>query len=157
MKMKKNIYLLLCTLILSIGLLGCNAGNTSDKTSSSDAKKKDLTEITLVLDWTPNTNHTGFYVAKELGYYEEAGIDINIVQPPEDGATHMVASGQAQFGIDFQDYLAPVFTSEDKMPIVAVAALIQHNTSGIVSLKEDNIDTPAGLENKNYATWGLPV
>ena len=157
MKIKKNIYLLLCTLILSIGLLGCNANNNADKTSSSDDKKKDLTEITLVLDWTPNTNHTGFYVAKELGYYEEAGIDINIVQPPEDGATPMVASGQAQFGIDFQDYLAPVFTSEDKMPIVAVAALIQHNTSGIVSLKEDNIDTPAGLENKNYATWGLPV
>lgn len=157
MKIKKSIYLLLCTLILSIGLLGCNADNKTDKTSSSDAKKKDLTEITLVLDWTPNTNHTGFYVARELGYYEEAGIDINIVQPPEDGATPMVASGQAQFGIDFQDYLAPVFTSEDEMPIIAVAALIQHNTSGIVSLKEDNIDTPAGLENRNYATWGLPV
>lgn len=157
MKMKKTIYLLLSTLILSLGLLGCNTGNPSDRASSSDAGEKDLIEITLVLDWTPNTNHTGFYVAKELGYYEEAGIDISIVQPPEDGATPMVASGKAQFGIDFQDYLAPVFTSEDEMPIVAVAALIQHNTSGIVSLKEDNIDTPAGLENKNYATWSLPV
>ncbi len=157
MKIKKNIYLLICTFILSVGLLGCNTGVTSNTDSQSDAGKKDLTEITLVLDWTPNTNHTGFYVAKELGYYEEVGIDINIVQPPEDGATPMVASGQAQFGIDFQDYLAPVFASEDKMPVVAVATLIQHNTSGIVSLKEDNIDTPAGLENKNYATWGLPV
>lgn len=113
--------------------------------------------ITLVLDWTPNTNHTGFYVALEKGYFAEEGLNVSIVQPPEDGATTMVASGQAQFGIDFQDYLAPVFTSEENIPVEAVAALIQHNTSGIISLKEDGIDTPKGLEGKNYATWDLPV
>ena len=82
---------------------------------------------------------------------------VNIIQPPEDGATNMVASGQAQFGIDFQDYLSPVFTSDEKVPVVAVAAVLQHNTSGIISLKEDGIDSPKGLEGKNYATWDLPV
>ena len=74
-------------------------------------KAKEMTDITLVLDWTPNTNHTGFYVALSEGYYKDAGLNVSIVQPPEDGATSMVASGQAQFGIDFQDYLAPVFTA----------------------------------------------
>ena len=69
----------------------------------------------------------------------------------------MVASGNAEFCIDFQDYLAPVFASKDTYPVTAVAALIQHNTSGIISLKEDGIDTPKGLEGKNYATWELPV
>ena len=116
-----------------------------------------VVDITLVLDWTPNTNHTGFYVALEKGYYSQAGLNVTIVQPPEDGATAMVASGQAQFGIDFQDYLAPVFTSGEEIPVEAVAALIQHNTSGIISLKEDGIDSPKGLEGKNYATWDLPV
>ena len=93
-----------------------------------------IQDITLVLDWTPNTNHTGFYVALEKGYFEDEGLNVKIVQPPEDGATTMVASGQAQFGIDFQDYLAPVFTSEEKIPVEAVATLIQHKTSGIISL-----------------------
>lgn len=116
-----------------------------------------LKEITLVLDWTPNTNHTGFYVAQAQGYYEEAGLKVNIIQPPEDGAVMMVASGNAEFCVDFQDYLAPVFASQDKYPVTAVAAMIQHNTSGIISLKEDGIDTPKGLEGKNYATWELPV
>ena len=116
-----------------------------------------IENITLVLDWTPNTNHTGFYVALEKGYFTDEGLNVTIVQPPEDGATAMVASGKAQFGIDFQDCLYPVFTSEDEIPVVAVAALIQHNTSGIVSLKEDGIDSPKGLEGKNYATWDLPV
>ena len=104
-----------------------------------------LKEITLVLDWTPNTNHTGFYVAQAQGYFAEAGLKVNIIQPPEDGAVMMVASGNAEFCIDFQDYLAPVFASKDTFPVTAVAALIQHNTSGIISLKEDGIDTPKGL------------
>ena len=116
-----------------------------------------ITEITLVLDWTPNTNHTGFYVALEKGYFEDEGLKVNIVQPPEDGATMMVASGQAQFGIDFQDCLSPVFTSEEEIPVVVVASLIQHNTSGIISLKEDGINSPKDLEGKNYATWDLPI
>lgn len=137
--------------ILAFAMCACgNAGNGN----RSNAELKD---ITFVLDWTPNTNHTGLYVAQNLGYFEEAGLNVTIVQPPEDGATAMVASGQAQFGIDFQDYLAPVFTSEDEMPVEAVAAIIQHNTSGIISLKEDGITSPAGMEGKNYATWGLEI
>lgn len=149
MKMWKRIAGILLTGILAF--TGCACGNSNRQVTG---EQKD---ITFVLDWTPNTNHTGLYVAQNLGYFEEAGLNVTIVQPPEDGATAMVASGQAQFGIDFQDYLAPVFTSEDKMPVEAVAAILQHNTSGIISLKEDGITSPAGLEGKNYATWNLPV
>ncbi len=123
-------------------------------TEEPAAERKDLT---FVLDWTPNTNHTGIYVALAKGYYEDAGLNVSIIQPPEDGATMMVASGKAELGIDFQDYLTPVFASEDKIPVTAVAALIQHNTSGIISLKEDGIETPKDLEGKNYATWELPT
>ena len=137
--------------VMCLSLFGC--GKEDKKESKSD----ELKEITLVLDWTPNTNHTGFYVALNEGYYKEEGLKVNIVQPPEDGATTMVASGKAQFGVDFQDYLAPVFTSEEKIPVTAVAAMIQHNTSCIISLKEDNINSPKDLEGKNYATWDLPV
>ena len=43
-------------------------------------------KITFCLDWTPNTNHTGLYVALAKGYYEDAGLDVEIVQPPENGA-----------------------------------------------------------------------
>ena len=103
---------------MTLSLFGC--GKEDKKESKSD----ELKEITLVLDWTPNTNHTGFYVALNEGYYKEEGLKVNIVQPPEDGATTMVASGKAQFGVDFQDYLAPVFTSEEKIPVTAVAAMI---------------------------------
>lgn len=132
---------------------GESAAGASEKTSSTDGQQ--LQTITFVLDWTPNTNHTGIYVADKLGYFKEAGIQIDIQQPPEDGATALVATGKAQFGVDFQDYLAPAYVSD--LPVTAVAALIQHNTSGIISLKEKGIQSPKDLEGKTYATWDLPV
>lgn len=155
--LKKKVAILMAGVMLLGAMAGCGKQAETESTSESTEKSKELTEITFVLDWTPNTNHTGLYVAQAKGYFEDAGLKVNIIQPPEDGATNMVASGQAQFGIDFQDYLPPVFTSDEKVPVVAVAAILQHNTSGIISLKEDGIDSPKGLEGKNYATWDLPI
>jgi ABC-type nitrate/sulfonate/bicarbonate transport system substrate-binding protein len=63
-----------------------------------DLTPAENTAITFVLDWTPNTNHTGIYTAIEKGYFDEAGLDVTVVQPPDDGAEVLVASGQAQFG-----------------------------------------------------------
>lgn len=144
--------------ICMIGWLLLSAcGNEDGGQQEAEDQETPLETVTLVLDWTPNTNHTGFYVAQENGYYEELGIDLEIIQPPEDGATLMVASGQAEFGIDFQDSLAPAFTGDDPLPVTSIAAIIQHNTSGILSLAENGITSPALLEGHNYATWGLPV
>lgn len=116
-----------------------------------------LYEIVLCLDWTPNTNHTGFFAADALGYYEEEGIKLTIVQPPEDGAELMTASGQAHFGISFQDTLAASFALEEPLEITSVAAVLQHNTSGIITRKGEGADTPKGLEGKRYSTWNSPI
>lgn len=124
---------------------------------SAQSDDNGLEKITFVLDWTPNTNHTGLYVAMEKGYFEEEGLEIEVVQPPEDGAEVLVASGKAQFGVSFQDTMASGLASDNPLPITAVAAVIQHNTSGIISRKGDGIDTPKGLEGKDYATWNSPI
>ncbi|MBR5437426.1 MAG: ABC transporter substrate-binding protein [Clostridia bacterium] len=142
----KKISALLLVLVLLFTFTACK-GNTDEG----------LYEIVLCLDWTPNTNHTGFYVADALGFYEQAGLKIKIVQPPEDGAELMTASGQAQFGISFQDVLAAGFALDEPLNITAVAALLQHNTSGIISRKGEGMDTPKGLENKRYSTWNSPI
>lgn len=145
--MRKRIYTIMLAVIMLLSTLtGC--GNTGlDKDATG------LTKITFVLDWTPNTNHTGLYVAQELGYFKEAGLEVEIVQPPEDGAEVLVASGKAQFGVSFQDSLAPAFAGDNPLPITAVASVIQHNTSGIISRKGEGMSTPKGIEGHNYATW----
>ena len=147
--MKKMMSLLLAVMLVIGMLTGC--GTTENTTESAD--KKDLEKITFVLDWTPNTNHTGLYVAQEKGFFEEAGLDVEIVQPPEDGAVVLVASGKAQFGVSFQDSLAPAFVEGEALPVTAVASVIQHNTSGIISRAGEGMDTPKGMEGHSYATW----
>lgn len=126
-------------------------------TGCSKSKAKNTEKITFVLDWTPNTNHTGLYVAQEKGYFEKEGLSVEIIQPSEDSAEMMIAAGRAQFGVSFQDSIAPAFAQEEPLPVTAVAALLQHNTSGIVSLKEKGIDSPAKMEGFKYATWDSPV
>ena len=145
-------WMITMTAILALSLAGCGS-----KTNPPPTEDTDLTKITFVLDWTPNTNHTGLYVAAQKGYFKDVGLEVEIVQPPEDGAEALVASGKAQFGISFQDSMMPAVTGEDTLPIEAVAAVLQHNTSGIVSRKGDGIDTPKGLEGKKYATWDLDI
>ncbi|MBR2868371.1 MAG: ABC transporter substrate-binding protein [Clostridia bacterium] len=137
----------LIALLLSVSIIFCLSacGKTENK------------KITIVLDWTPNTNHTGIFVAEANGYFKEAGLNVEIVQPPEGGAEALVASGKAQFGVSFQDTIAPAFAGENPIPVTAVAAIIQHNTSGIISRKGEGMHTPKGLEGKKYATWDLNV
>lgn len=149
--MKKLQILIVFCLCAALCFCGCGGEDATEETAS------DLTEITMVLDWTPNTNHTGLYVAQAKGWFEEEGLAVSIVQPPEDGAALMVASGKAQFGVDFQDYLAGAYGIEEPLPVTAVAAMVQHNTSGIVSLKESGIDSPAKMAGHTYATWDLPI
>lgn len=148
--MKKRILAVLLSILLVAAMTGCG----SKKEEAGDGKLK---KITFVLDWTPNTNHTGIYVAKEKGYFKEAGLDVEIVQPPEDGAEVLVGSGKAQFGISFQDTMMPAVVGDDALPIQAVAAVLQHNTSGIVSRKGEGIKRPKGLEGKKYATWNQDI
>ena len=150
---KKRLLAATLALGLSASLAACGQ-KTQDK--PQDEEKK-LEKITFVLDWTPNTNHTGLYVAIANGYFEDAGLEVEVVQPPEDGAEVLVASGKAQFGVSFQDYIAPGLIGDDPLPITAVAAIIQHNTSGIISRAGEGMDTPRGLEGHKYATWDLPV
>ena len=119
----------------------------------SCGKSKNNQKIKIVLDWVPNTNHTGLYVAKDLGYFKEEGLNVEIVQPPEGSTTALIGAGGAEFGISFQDTLAKSFAKENPVPVTAVAAILQHNTSGIISLKEKGIDSPKKLEGKKYATW----
>ena len=150
--MKKKITALFLCAGMMLSMTAC--GNQAEDKKTEDDKQE---KITFVLDWTPNTNHTGLYVAQAQGYFEEAGLEVEIVQPPEDGADALVASGKAQFGVSFQDSMAPGVTGENALPTTAVAALVQHNTSGIISRKGEGLDTPKGMEGKKYATWDGPI
>lgn len=123
------------------------AGCAADQNSAPD-------KIIVLLDWTPNTNYSGLYAAIDQQYYFDEGLEVEVIQAPGSVVT-MVAAGQAEFGFSYQEEVTYARVSE--IPVVSVAAVIQHNTSGFASLKEKAIETPADFEGKSYGGWGSPV
>lgn len=116
----------------------------------------ELKEVTVILDYVPNTNHTGMYVALDKGYYEEEGLSVEIIEPTDGATATLVAQQKGTFGISYQEDVTIARTAEDPLPIRAIATLIQHNTSGFVSLADSGIESPADFEGKTYAGWGGP-
>jgi len=142
--------LLICFFALCLTLAGC-----SEQNSSTPKKEKELQKVTVVLDWTPNTNHTGLFVAKENGYFKEQGLDVEIISPGQTGADQLIASGKADFGVSYQESITQARVQN--VPIVSIAAVIQHNTSGFASPVSKNIKSPKDFAGKTYGGWGSPV
>ncbi|UVI32441.1 ABC transporter substrate-binding protein [Paenibacillus spongiae] len=153
--------------IMLLALTGCGAkeaneqngeqgaaGNNAE-TPADNAADKPLTKVKVVLDWSPNTNHTGLYVARDNGFYKKHGLDVEIIQPGEAGADKMVATGAAEFGVSYQEGITQARIQG--VPIVSIAAVIQHNTSGFASPADKNIKTPKDFEGKTYGGWGSPA
>ncbi len=138
-------------MLLPLLLAGC----IGQSTTSSKSYEGTVAKVSLALDWTPNTNHTGIYVAMAKGYYAANGIDLTL--KPYSSSVYpeqLVATNQAEFGISFPESVT-TFRAQG-VPIVSVAAVIQHNTSALVSLKSSGLDTLASLAGKRYAGFGAP-
>ncbi len=141
----KRLYLVVSLVLLVL------AGATA---VSCDDTEEGAAPVTLMLDWVPNTNHTGIYVAQELGYFEDSGLDVEIVEPGEVYPEAAVAGGAADFGISFQESVT--LARAEGAPIVSIAAVLQHNTSGFASLADLDVQSPADFEGLRYGAWGSP-
>lgn len=144
--MKKRIILALAAVAL---LAGCGA----KKSSAS----KSLKNITVVLDYVPNTNHTGMYVAKDKGYYKQAGLNVKFIDPGDNTTSvGLVAAGKGQFGVSYQEDVTYAHTQKSPLPVKAIATLVKHNTSSFVTLKSSGITSPKDFGGHTYAGWQSP-
>lgn len=146
--MKLRLFALLCAFVLA----ACG-GPAQQPTDASGAAP---TPVKIGLDWTPNTNHTGLYVAQENGYYAENSLAAEILPAPEGGTVEqLVATGTLDFGVSYQE--AVTQARVEGLPIVSIAAVIQHNTSGFASRAEAGISSPADFAGKQYGAFGSPI
>jgi ABC-type nitrate/sulfonate/bicarbonate transport system substrate-binding protein len=123
-------------------------------TGCQNSEEEELTPVTFMLDWVPNTNHTGIFVAEAKGYFKEEGLDVSIIQPGEVYPEAAVVGGAADFGISFQEQVT--LARADGLPLVSIAAVLQHNTSGFASLTELNVTGPTDFEGLRYGSFGSP-
>ncbi|MBU3128147.1 ABC transporter substrate-binding protein [Clostridium tagluense] len=148
--LKKSISLLLIASMTAVLFVGCGTKK------ESVTKEETLKKVTVILDWVPNTNHTGLYVAKDNGYFKEQGLDVEIIQPAQGSTSTLIAAGKGDFGISYQEDVTYARSAKDPLPIKAIATIIQHNTSGFAAPVSKNIKSPKDFEGKTYGGWGSP-
>ena len=134
---------LLALILLSTVLLAACGGD------------EDADKVSLALDWFPNSNHAGFYMALEKGYYDDEGLDVRIFVPanPED-VLKTVAAGRDDFGVSYQ---AQVLRARGEgVPVKAIAAMVQHPLNSVMVLEDSGITRPSELKGKKVGVTGIP-
>lgn len=154
MKVKGLQWLVIVALLCVVTACGNEKGE-NQQGEQAGGNQENLRKVQLVLDYTPNTNHTGLYVARDKGYFAEQGLDVEIISPVQGGADAAVASGNVEFGISYQENVTLARVAG--VPVVSLAAIIQHNTSGFASPKDKGIDSPSKFEGMRYGGWGSPI
>ena len=116
-----------------------------------------MEQLKLALDWTANTNHSGFFVAREKGYYAQEGIEIEIQTPADDNYLNTPAKkvelGLADLAICPFESIVSYNTKNNKFDAVALATLYRADISAIVTLADSGIDSPSKLDGKSYASY----
>lgn len=139
---------------LVVTLTAC--GNSKNQATNSTSTKK-LTDVSIVLDYVPNTNHTGLYVAKDKGYFKDAGLNVKIIEPGDNATSiGMVGANKAQFGVSYQEDVTYAHADGKNIPVKAIATVLKHNTSGFVSKANSGITSPKDFAGKTYAGWQTP-
>lgn len=144
---RRTAWWLLAAVVALVAVSAC--GNNGDPSADADTPRK----VKVMLDWSPNTNHAGMYLAQEAGYYDDAGLEVTFLQP---GATtdpnQAVGAGTVDFGISAGEQLVPA--RAEGVPVISVAGIIEHNTSSLISLASSGIDEPADLAGNTFGTYG---
>ena len=116
---------------------------------------KATTKLSVALDWYPNSDHAGLFMAQAEGFYRDAGLDVKLYVPsnPED-ALKLVGSGKDSFGISYQSDV--LLAAAQGIPVESVAALVQHPLTSVITLKSSGITTPKQLAGKKVGYPGIP-
>ena len=151
--MKKRILALAMSGLMTFAMVGCNKTVSKSETN----EKKELEEVSVVLDWYPNAVHGFIYTAIEKGYYEKEGLKVNIQFPANtNDAIALTAAGKADLGIYYLQDVAMARGNEN-IPVKAVGTIVQSPLSIILSLKDKNIKGAKDLVGKKIGYGGTAL
>jgi putative hydroxymethylpyrimidine transport system substrate-binding protein len=132
---------------LALGLVACG-----EKSESAGTEAQSLS---LILDFYPNPDHAGIYMAQKLGYFEEAGLDVSITAPSDPAdPIKQVAAGRADLGISYEPEV--VLARDKGLDVLAIAALVNRPLTSLIWLRKSGVKGVGGLKGKTIATAGIP-
>lgn len=148
-----RILALMAAAILALTACSSNTAPSDQGTSTTSAQ---LTKVSFALDWAPNTNHTGVYLADALGYFEEAGIEVEILPYASTPVAELVSSGSADFGIAGQAVVQLARTAG--LDVISVYRVTQSEVGELVTLADRaDIASPKDLDGKIFGGFGSPL
>jgi putative hydroxymethylpyrimidine transport system substrate-binding protein len=141
--------LALALIALALALAAC--GEKSESATGGGEKQA----LSLALDFYPNPDHAGIYMAQKRGFFEEAGLDVSISSPSDPSAPlKLVASGDSDLAITYEPEV--VLAHERELPVVAIAALVNRPLTSLIWLRSSGIRGVADLKGKTVAYAGIP-
>jgi putative hydroxymethylpyrimidine transport system substrate-binding protein len=137
----------LAVLLFAFGLTACG-----EKSEDAAGERQ---SFNLTLDFYPNPDHAGIYMAQKLGYFEEAGLDVSIETPSDPAApVKLVAAGRSDLAISYEPEVA--LAREQGLDVVAIAALVNQPLTSMIWLNKSGIKGVADLKGKTIGTAGIP-
>jgi putative hydroxymethylpyrimidine transport system substrate-binding protein len=140
-------WFLMPLLVLAVvGFVGCG----------TEDKAEEKTEVRVALDWFPWSNHSGLFIAQENGYYDDENLDVTIYTPDDPSTVLLtVGAGQDDFGLSYQSVV--LLALEKDVPVVSIAALVQHPLNSVMALESSGITRPSDLSGKKVGFPGIPT
>jgi NitT/TauT family transport system substrate-binding protein len=118
--------------------------------SKQPATENGLTPVRLQLDWYPQPEHGGFFTAQALGYYKAEGLDVTIMPLPQYGSVaQLVSTGKADIGLGSSDQILE--WDSNGLPLLAIAATMQHDPQAIMVRKDSPVHDFKDLEGHTVA------
>lgn len=162
---KRTLAVILASVLTVVGLSACGSSTTSSsaggsasatsETSSAAETNSDLEDFDLVLDWYPNAVHSFIYDAIDKGYFEEEGLNVNILFPSNNNdPISLSAVGKVDAGLYYQDDIIMAKANED-VPVVTIGTVVREPLDTISFLKSTGITRPKDLEGKTLGTTGV--
>ena len=163
--MLKRLWLLLPVLlpVLLIVAVACGGEETPTPTPTSvpqatptSTPTPEVVKVKLALDWYPNANHAGLYMALEKGYFAEQNLEVEMYTPVDPTTVNQtVAAGADDFGINYQPDL--LIARSQGVPVVSIVGLVQHPLNSVQTLKSAGISRPSDLVGKKVGYPGIPT
>lgn len=154
---KKNLTSAIALVLVLTMMAGCGSKQQAEENNTeTKSNTEPVTELTVLLDWYPNAVHSFLYAAEEQGYFEEAGLKVNLQTPADtNDALKLVATGKADLALSYQMQVA-ISRAED-IPIVSVASIVRHPLNRLMALESANIQSPKDLIGKKIGYPSIPL
>lgn len=140
---------------LAVGALGCERAEEPPSAPAPEPAPE-RASVKLALDWYPNANHIGLYIAQSAGYFEDENLDVTMYTPSDPSTVlQTVGAGSDDFGMSYQPDV--LLARNEGVPVVSVLGVVQHPLNSVMTLKTSGLERPAHLKGKKVGYPGIPT